>query len=78
MNINIELFKRYKPDRKVQIIMELTEDELLAITPATITRIIKEAGKPGPIVIPTVQRRKLRSTCRSLSPRFSINPCALP
>ena len=44
MNINIELFKRYKPDRKVQIIMELTEDELLAITPATVTRIIKEAG----------------------------------
>ena len=44
MNINSELFKRYKPDRKVQIIMELTEDELLAITPATITRIIKEVG----------------------------------
>ena len=44
MNINIELFKRYKPDKKVQIIMELTEDELLNITPATITRIIKEAG----------------------------------
>ena len=44
MNINIELFKRYKPDKKVQIINELTEDELLNITPATITRIIKEAG----------------------------------
>ena len=44
MNINIELFKRYKPDKKVQIIMELTEDELLNVTPATITRIIKEAG----------------------------------
>ena len=44
MNINIELFKRYKPDKKVQIIMELTEDELLNITPATIKRIIKEAG----------------------------------
>jgi len=44
MNINIELFKRYRPDKKTQIIMELTEDELLNITPATITRIIKEAG----------------------------------
>ena len=44
MNINIELFKRYKPDKKVQIIMELTDDELLNVTPATITRIIKEAG----------------------------------
>lgn len=44
MNINIELFKRFKPEKKVQIIMELTENELLAITPATVTRIIKEAG----------------------------------
>ena len=44
MNINIELFKRYKPDNKIKIINELTEDELLAINPATVTRIIKEAG----------------------------------
>ena len=44
MNINIELFKRYKPENKIKIINELTEDELLAITPATMTRIIKEAG----------------------------------
>ena len=44
MNINIELFKRYKPDRKNQLIMEMTENELLAITPSTVTRIIKEVG----------------------------------
>ena len=44
MNINIELFKRYKPAKKTQIIMDLTEDELMAITPATVTRIIKETG----------------------------------
>ncbi len=44
MNINVELFKRYKPDNKIKIINELTEDELLAITPATVTRIVKEAG----------------------------------
>jgi len=44
MNINIELFKRYKPEKKTQIIMNFTEDELMAITPATVTRIIKEAG----------------------------------
>lgn len=44
MNINIELFKRYRPDNKIKIINELTEDELLAITPATVTRIVKEAG----------------------------------
>ena len=45
-NINTELFKRYAPKRKIQIIEKLTDDELLAITPATIIRMVKEAGKP--------------------------------
>ena len=45
MNINIELFKRYKPDKKVQIINELTEDELLNITPATVTRTLQIQGQ---------------------------------
>ena len=44
-NINTELFKRYAPKRKIQIIEKLTDDELLAITPATIIRMVKEAGK---------------------------------
>ena len=44
-NINSELFKRYAPKKKIQIIEKLTDDELLAITPATIIRMVKEAGK---------------------------------
>ena len=45
-NINQELFRRYAPKTKIKIIEALTQDELLAITPATITRIIRETGEP--------------------------------
>ena len=45
-NINTEIFKRYKPKKKLSIIEALTQTELLAITPATITRIIRETGEP--------------------------------
>ena len=41
-NINIELFKRYAPKKKLEIINALTENEFLAITNKTILRIIKE------------------------------------
>lgn len=44
MNINIELFKRYKPENKLEMIKNLTQDELLNVTKATILRVIKEAG----------------------------------
>lgn len=44
-NINIELFKRYAPKKKLEIINALNENELLAITNNTILRIIKEAGR---------------------------------
>lgn len=44
-NINLELFKRYAPKRKLEIIESLTQEELLAITPAAIIRMVKEAGK---------------------------------
>lgn len=44
-NINIELFKRYAPKKKLEIINALTENEFLAITNKTILRIIKEAGR---------------------------------
>lgn len=44
-NINIELFKRYAPKKKLEIINALTENGLLAITNKTILRIIKEAGR---------------------------------
>ena len=43
-NINTELFKRYKPEKKLEIIENLSQNELLAITPQTVTRIIKETG----------------------------------
>ena len=44
-NINLELFKRYAPKKKLEIIESLTQDELLAITPATIIRMVREAGE---------------------------------
>ena len=43
-NINIELFKRYAPKMKGDIISSLTPTELFAITEDTIKRIIKEVG----------------------------------
>ena len=45
ININVELFKRYAPKRKLEIINNLTTAELLATTPETIMRIAKEAGR---------------------------------
>lgn len=44
-NINQELFKRYAPKKKLEIINNLTTTELLATTPETIKRIVKEAGR---------------------------------
>lgn len=44
MNPNIELFKRTAPRKKLEIIQNLTEAELLSITAYTVTRIIKETG----------------------------------
>ena len=44
-NINVELFKRYAPKKKLEIINNLTTAELLAATPETIMRIAKEAGR---------------------------------
>ena len=43
-NINQELFKRYAPKKKLEIINHLTTAELLATTPETLMRIVKEAG----------------------------------
>ena len=44
-NINTELFKKYAPKHKLEIIESLTQEELLAITPKSVTRIVKEAGE---------------------------------
>jgi len=43
-NINVELFKRYSPKKKLELIEALTPAELMNITTATIVRIVKEAG----------------------------------
>ena len=45
IDINVELFKRYAPKRKLEIIYQLNANELLAITPESIKRIVKEAGR---------------------------------
>ena len=45
VNINQELFKRYAPKKKLEIINNLSTSELLATTPETIKRIAKEAGR---------------------------------
>lgn len=45
VNINQELFKRYAPKKKLEIISNLTTAELLATTPDTIKRIAKKAGR---------------------------------
>ena len=44
MDINKTIFSRTAPAKKVEIVKNLTEAELLSITPATIVKIIKEAG----------------------------------
>ena len=44
-DINSVLFTRTSPSKKMDIVQDLTLSELLAITPATVTRIIKEVGR---------------------------------
>lgn len=43
-NINVELFKRYAPKKKLEIIENLTHEDLMSVSSATIARIVKEAG----------------------------------
>lgn len=43
-NINTELFKRYAPKKKLEIINSLSSSELLATSIDTIKRIVKETG----------------------------------
>ena len=56
VNINQEVFKRYNPKKKLEIINNLTTAELLATTPETLMRIVKEAGTRGG----TVRNKVLR------------------
>ena len=43
-NINVELFKRYAPKKKLEIIESLDPNELMNVSTATIERIVKETG----------------------------------
>lgn len=47
-NINQFIFTRTAPKKKLEVIENLTQSELLGITEATISRIIKEAGTGKP------------------------------
>ena len=53
INVNIELFKRTTPVKKIEIIENLTQTELGRVTEETILKIVKETG-----------RRRKNSFCR--------------
>lgn len=45
INVNTELFKRTTPVKKIEIIKNLTQDELSRVTEETILKIVKETGR---------------------------------
>lgn len=45
IDVNIELFKRTTPVKKIEIIENLKQEELLGISKGTILRIVKETGR---------------------------------
>ena len=45
MNINELIFSRTQPQKKIDIINALSEDELLSTSETTIKRIVKDAGR---------------------------------
>lgn len=47
-NVNIELFKRMSPERKTEMINNLTQTELSRVSETTLLRIVKEAGRRNP------------------------------
>ncbi len=44
-NINVELFKRYAPKKKLELIENLSSDDLMNISTSTYERIVKETGE---------------------------------
>ena len=47
-DVNIELFKRMSPERKIELIRNLTQAELSGVLETTLLRIIKEVGRRNP------------------------------
>lgn len=47
-DVNIELFKRTSPERKIELIKNLTQAELSGVSETTLLRITKEAGRRNP------------------------------
>ena len=47
-DVNTEIFKRMSPEKKIEIVRNLTQAELSGISKTTILRIIKEAGRRNP------------------------------
>ena len=45
IDINVELFKRYAPKKKLEIVEKLSFDELMNVSMTTLERIVKEVGK---------------------------------
>lgn len=44
-NVNIELFKRTSPVKRIETVRNLTQVELAGISEETILRIVKEVGR---------------------------------
>lgn len=45
MNLNVEIFRKYKAERKAAIVFAASQQDLLRVNTDTITRIIKEVGE---------------------------------
>lgn len=45
IDINVELFKRYAPKKKLEIVEKLSFDDLMNVSMTTLERIVKEVGK---------------------------------
>ena len=44
MDLNIELFRRISPDKKLKIVKKATQSELLSLSRPSVERMVKEAG----------------------------------
>lgn len=44
MNLNMELFRRTAPDKKLEMVKKATQSELLSLSRLNVERMVKEAG----------------------------------